>query len=113
MPVIVDIDDTLLRRGIYPIQKTINYVKSLNTAVHIVTGRMEVQRKTTEAALRKAGVSYVGLHMNPYSTKDSNRFKSEMAKKLASKVDLAIDNDAGARKVYEDAGIKTLDPASL
>lgn len=113
MSVIVDIDDTLLRRGIYPIQKTIDYVKSLPGTVYIVTGRMEVQRKATETALRKAGVVYSRMYMNSYSTKESNRHKADIAKKLADKVSLAIDNDAGARKVYEDAGIKTLDPASL
>jgi hypothetical protein len=73
---------------------------------------MESQRRATETALRKAGIRYSHLYMNPYSTRDSNKFKAEMAHKLRG-VTLAIDNDAGARKVYEDAGIKTLDPASI
>jgi hypothetical protein len=82
MSVILDIDDTVLRRGIYPIKKTIDYVNSLHTTVYMVTGRMETQRRATESALRKAGVRYAALYMNPYSTKDSNKFKAEMAQKL-------------------------------
>lgn len=112
MSVILDIDDTIVRKGIYPIQKTIDYVNGLGTTIYVVTGRMETQRKATETLLRKIGVRYSSLSMNPYSTKDSNKFKGEMAHRLKG-VTLAIDNDAGARKVYEDAGIKTLDPASI
>jgi len=37
--IICDIDNTLLRNGTQPIQKTIDYIKSLKTRIIIVTGR--------------------------------------------------------------------------
>lgn len=113
MATIVDIDDTLLRNGTQPIKRTIDYINSLPGAIYIVTGRPESQRDRTVAALHAAGVKYSRLIMNPYGTKDSNRHKGEVARRLRSKVDLAIDNDAGARAAYAREGIKTKNPATL
>lgn len=112
MSIIVDIDDTLLRNGIYPIQRTIDYIKTLPGAKIIVTGRPESQRAATVKALRNAGVKYSRLIMNPYGTKDSNKHKAEVAARLKG-VTLAIDNDAGARAAYSKAGIKTMNPSSI
>ena len=113
MATIVDIDDTLLRNGKYPIQRTIDYVNSLPGSIIIVTGRPNSQRSETVKALRAAGVKYSRLIMNPYGTKDSNKHKAEVAQKLKSTVTLAIDNDSGARSAYRNAGIATKDPATL
>lgn len=113
MATIVDIDDTLLRYGTQPIRKTIDYVNSLSGAIYIVTGRPESQRNATIKALRAAGVKFSRLIMNPYGTKDSNKFKGEVAQRLKGSVKLAIDNDVGARAAYAKAGIKTMDPATL
>ena len=112
MSIIVDIDDTLLRNGIYPITKTIEYVNSLPGQKIIVTGRPKSTRQETVKALRNAGVKYSRLIMNPYGTKDSNKHKAEVAARLKG-VTLAIDNDSGARAAYSKAGIKTMDPAHL
>ena len=112
MSVIVDIDDTLLRNGVYPIQRNVDYINSLPGSKIIVTGRPESTRARTVKALRDAGVKYSRLIMNPYGTKDSNKHKSEVAQKLKG-VTLAIDNDAGARAAYSKAGIKTMDPSSI
>lgn len=113
MATIVDIDDTLLRNGTQPIRRTIDYINSLPGAIYIVTGRPESQRDRTVAALHAAGVKYSRLIMNPYGTKESNKHKGEVARSLRSKVDLAIDNDAGARAAYAREGIKTKNPATL
>ena len=112
MAIIVDIDDTLLRNGIYPIQRTIDYIKTLPGSKIIVTGRPESQRAETVRALRNAGVRYSRLIMNPYSTRESNKHKAEVARRLKG-ITLAIDNDEGARAAYSRAGIKTMDPASI
>jgi hypothetical protein len=112
MAIIVDIDDTLLRNGIYPIQRTIDYIKTLPGAKIIVTGRPESQRSETVRALRNAGIRYSRLIMNPYSTRESNKHKAEVAQRLKG-ITLAIDNDAGARAAYSRAGIKTMNPASI
>ena len=113
MATIVDIDDTLLRYGTQPIKRVIEYVNSLPGAIYIVTGRPESTRRDTIKALRAAGVKYSRLFMNPYSTRESNKHKAEIARRLKGSVNLAIDNDAGARAAYSREGIKTKDPATL
>lgn len=113
MATIVDIDDTLLRNGTQPIQRVIDYVNSLPGSIIIVTGRPNSTRSATVKALRAAGVKYSRLIMNPYSTRESNKHKAEVAQKLKSTVTLAIDNDSGARSAYRNAGIPTKNPSSL
>jgi hypothetical protein len=107
--IICDIDDTILRAGQYPIRKTIDYVNSLKTRVIIVTGRERKDRAETEAILKKIGIKYNSLLMNPYSYRDSNKWKREAAHKLHDAT-LAIDDNAGARKAYEAEGIKAIHP---
>ena len=107
--IICDIDDTILRAGKYPIKKTIDYVNSLKTRVVIVTGRERSQRAETEAILKKIGIKYSSLLMNPYSYKMSNQWKREAANKLHDAT-LAIDDNAGARKAYAAEGIKAIHP---
>jgi hydroxymethylpyrimidine pyrophosphatase-like HAD family hydrolase len=107
--IICDIDDTLLRNGTQPIQKTIDYVNSLNTKVIIVTGRERSQRAETLKALADAGVKHGSVLMNPYSYKQSNKWKAECAEKLHDAT-LAIDDNAGARSAYKKAGIKAIHP---
>jgi len=110
---IVDIDDTLLRNGNQPIQRVIDYVNALPGSVIIVTGRNKSQRKETVAALRRAGVKYSRLIMNPGSSAETAKFKYEVGRKLRSQVNLAIDNNATMRAAYSRAGIPTKDPAYL
>ena len=115
--IIVDIDDTLLRNGVQPIRSTINWVNSRarDYRIIIVTGRPESQRDRTIAALKRAGVRYNRLIMNPGSTSESNKYKGETAKRIKSqeRVVLAIDNSEGARNAYSNAGIRTVNPSSL
>ena len=111
MATIVDIDDTLLRNGTQPIQRTINYLKTLKGRIYIVTGRNPKQKAETVRALRSAGVRYSRLYMNPGPLSD-NEFKYETAKRLKD-VTLAIENNPDARAGYRRAGLKTLDPATL
>jgi hydroxymethylpyrimidine pyrophosphatase-like HAD family hydrolase len=113
MTTIVDIDDTLLRNGTQPIQRVIDYVNALPGIKIIVTGRNKSQRSETVRALHAAGVKYSRLIMNPGSYKDSHKFKEEVGAKLASRVTLAIENNADARAAYAKSGIKTLDPADI
>ena len=113
MSTIVDIDDTLLRNGTQPIQRVIDYVNALPGSLIIVTGRNESQRKETVAALRRAGVKYSRLIMNPGSSSETAKYKYEVGKKLRSQVSLAIDNNATMRAAYAKAGIPTKDPAHL
>jgi ribonucleotide monophosphatase NagD (HAD superfamily) len=110
---IVDIDGTLLRNGTQPIQKVIDYVNALPGSVIIVTGRNKSQRKETVSALRKAGVKYSRLIMNPGSSAETADYKYKVGIKLKGSVDLAIDNNPTMRAAYAKAGIKTMDPAKI
>jgi hydroxymethylpyrimidine pyrophosphatase-like HAD family hydrolase len=113
MATIVDIDDTLLRNGTQPIQRTIEYIKTLKGPIYIVTGRSPKQRTETVRALRAAGVRYSALYMNPGPMSD-NEYKGEMGKKLKARgVTLAIENNPDARAAYNRAGLETKDPAKL
>lgn len=113
MATIVDIDDTLLRNGTQPIQRTIEYIKTLKGPIYIVTGRSPKQRSETVRALRSAGVRYSALYMNPGPMSD-NEYKGEMGKKLKARgVTLAIENNPDARAAYNRAGLETKDPATL
>ncbi len=113
MATIVDIDGTLLMAGNHPNQKVIDYVNALPGDVIIVTGRHVTERKDTLEALRRAGVKFSRLIMNPGSTADTAEFKYKTAMKLKGSVNLAIDNNPTMREAYAKAGIKTKDPANL
>ena len=118
MAIICDIDDTLLRNGTQPIERTIAYVNDQHsrTSVILVTGRPESQRVATVKALKAAGVKCNRLIMNPGSTANSNTYKYETALRLKNSINItmAIDNDEGARRAYRRAGIKNvINPSSL
>ena len=113
MSTICDIDGTLLRNGTQPIQKVIDYVNALPGSLIIVTGRNSSQRKETTAALRKAGVKYSRLIMNPGSSAETADFKYKVGMRLKGSVNLAIDNNPTMRAAYAKAGIATKDPAKL
>lgn len=115
--IICDIDDTLLRNGTQPMQSTIDWINShASYTVALVTGRPRSTRAKTMQALRNAGVKYDSLYMNPYSTRDSAKWKYEKGLALNNRgnVVLAIDNDDAARAAYRRAGInKVVSPGSL
>lgn len=115
--IIVDIDDTLLRNGVQPIRSTIDWIneRARDYTIIVVTGRPESTRDRAVRALKDAGVRYNRLVMNTGSTRQSNQFKAEAAKRIKSqtRVAIAIDNDEGARSAYRNAGIKTASPSSL
>jgi hydroxymethylpyrimidine pyrophosphatase-like HAD family hydrolase len=115
--IIVDIDDTLLRNGVQPMRSTIDWIneRAKDYTIIIVTGRPESTRDRTVRALKDAGVRYNRLVMNTGSTRQSNEFKAQAAKRIKSqiRVVIAIDNDEGARTAYRNAGIKTASPSSL
>lgn len=115
--IICDIDDTLLRNGVQPIKKTIDWINERykNYNIIIITGRPSSQRRETVSALKRVGVKYNRLIMNPGSTSSSTKFKGETARKLKSEINivLAVENNESARAAYRRAGIKSVHPSSL
>lgn len=114
MAVIVDIDGTLLRNGIYPIKRMVDWVNSQDT-VYIVTARPEAARQSTERALKNAGIKYNRLLMNSVGRSHTDGLESKKinGKKLKSQVSYAVDNDADARAAYESVGISTKSPGDV
>jgi len=112
--VICDIDDTLIHAG-KRIDKTYNYVESLDVDVLLVTGRPESTRDATTKQLESLDISYNRLYMNPGSSANSNAFKKAKAEELLKTYDIveAIENNPDARRGYSDLGISTKDPAKL
>lgn len=112
--VIVDIDNTILRNGIYPIKKVIDYVNELSkkNKIYIITGRPESKRKDTAEALKKAGVKYNKLMMNGLgdSPKEQNESKIKHAQNIKEKILFAIDDKQSMRNEYKKSGIKTKTP---
>ena len=112
MAVIIDIDGTLLRAGTAPIKSMVEWANKQDT-VYIITARPESARASTTEALRRAGVQYNRLLMNSVGRSHVEGLESKRrhAQSLKGKVSLAVDNDADARRVYEEVGIKTSSPS--
>ena len=112
--VISDIDDTLIHAG-KRIDKTDNYLESLDVDILLVTGRPESTRDETVKQLSDLDISYNRLFMNDGSSAQSNAFKKAKAEELLKTYDivLAVENNPDARRGYADLGIPTKDPAKL
>lgn len=112
--VIVDIDNTILRSGIYPIKKMIDYVNELSkeNKIYIITGRPESSRDDTVKSLKKAGVKYNRLMMNNMGggPKDQNESKKRHAESIKENILFAIDDNPKMRNAYKQIGIKTKSP---
>ena len=113
--VIVDIDNTIIRNGIYPIKKMVDYVNELSKTnkIYIITGRPESDRKDTEETLKKSGIKYNRLMMNNIggSPKDQLESKRKHAESIKDNIFLAIDDNPKARNVYRKLGITTKSPS--
>lgn len=112
--VIVDIDNTILRNGIYPIKKMIDYVNELSkeNKIYLITGRPEKDRSDTVESLKKAGLKYNRLMMNNIGggPKDQNESKKKHAQSIKDKILFAIDDNPKMRTEYNKIGIKTKSP---
>lgn len=112
--VIVDIDNTVLRNGIYPIKKMIDYVNELSkeNKIYLITGRPEKDRSDTVESLKKAGLKYNRLMMNNIGggPKDQNESKKKHAQSIKDKILFAIDDNPKMRTEYNKIGIKTKSP---
>jgi archaellum biogenesis ATPase FlaH len=112
--IIVDIDNTILRNGIYPIKKMIDYVNELSkeNKIYLITGRPEKDRSDTVESLKKAGLKYNRLMMNNIGggPKDQNESKKKHAQSIKDKILFAIDDNPKMRTEYNKIGIKTKSP---
>lgn len=112
--VIVDIDNTIIRNGIYPIKKMVDYVNELSKTnkIYIITGRPESDRKDTEETLKKSGIKYNRLMMNNVGGSPENQIESKVkhAQNIKEKVLFAIDDNPKMRNAYRKIGISSKSP---
>ena len=113
--VITDIDGTIFLDG-ETNRNLLRYLDSFpDTAINVVTGRLEEDRERTTKELSDAGVRFDKLIMRPDQVLTSNEFKGVTAKELLKtyNVMVAIDNDSGARSAYRAAGITAIAPEDV
>lgn len=112
--IIVDIDNTIIRNGIYPIKKMVDYVNKLakENKIYIITGRPESDRKDTEETLKKAGIKYNRLMMNNIGGSPEKQIESKLkhAKNIDEKILFAIDDNQKMRNAYRKIGISSKSP---
>jgi HK97 family phage prohead protease len=112
--IVSDVDDTILRNGREPIDKTIAFLNNSDVPVVIVTGRTEDERDETAAQLEAAGVEYAMLMTNNTDAGTLDYKRSTMRSLLEKfEVVLAVDNDADVRAAYADLGVEAVDPTDL
>jgi len=112
--IVSDVDDTILRNGREPIDKTIAFLNNSDVPVVIVTGRTEDERDETAAQLEAAGVEYAMLMTNNTDAGTLDYKRSTMRSLLDQfDVVLAVENDADVRAAYTDLGVEAVDPTNL
>lgn len=117
--VICDIDDTLLMDK----TKESKWAKKImsqipaGVAIALVTSRSDTVYTETKAALDKAHIKYDQLFFHLKGTEKpsqtARKWKVSVVRRLENSgfnVVVAIDNDAGARIAYGEAGIETTAP---
>jgi hypothetical protein len=109
MTAIFDIDGTLVIKGVRPNEPIVALCNSRPDSV-IITGRLEDTRAETTALLHKLGIRYRSLLMNTLGSSMDKQLlsKRQNATRLANQgpIDLAIDDNAIARSIYTDLGVK-------
>lgn len=117
--IIVDVDNTLVK-GNKPVQKTIDYINKKwdNHRIIVVSGRPKSRTEETKRELDRAGVRWDEIYLSdfPIGPNSSRAFKEYKAKELQKqgvKITQAIDDDSEARRLYTQAGIKSMSPSSF
>lgn len=112
--IISDIDGTLIAGGRL-IQKTYDYIKTLEGKLFVVTGRPESDRSKTVTQLHNLGVRYSRLIMNSDSTATSPEYKKATAERLLKTYNVvaAIENNPTALGYYRQLGIHGVNPSTI
>jgi hypothetical protein len=103
--VIVDIDGTLVANDGTPRPTVIEYVKSLNKPIFIVSGRNITARVATKELIDSLGLDYEAIYLNDRNSTLSH--KKATASRLIGMygIDAAIENDTTTRAIYAELGI--------
>lgn len=117
--IIVDIDDTLIKPNGDPIKSVVSYInqKYDSYRIVVVTARYKDRRDETKKQLDDLGIKYDDLNLNDIgkSIGEGFSFKKKEAERLLKSYNVveAIDNSNRVRDIYNNLGIKTINPTSL
>jgi hypothetical protein len=111
MAILVDINGTVASEG-KPITKTIDYLKTLSEDVYFISGSHEPLRKGYEALLKRLGLVYVDIILNPIDDNKDYQFKLSMAQTIPN-LTLAIDNNPKVLSLYRSVGIVAISPNDI
>ena len=111
MSILVDINGTIINEG-KPIQKTIDYLKTVTEDIYIISGSHISKKPEYEALLSRLGITYIDIILNPVDQDTDKTFKIEMSKTIPN-LTLAIDNNSKIIKAYKAIGIKAIFPKDI
>jgi hypothetical protein len=106
MSILVDLNGTIASEG-KPIQKTVEYLKTVTEDIYIVSGSFISKKKEYESLLSRLGISYVDLILNPIDQDTDISFKVSVAQTIPN-LTLAIDNNIKILSAYRAVGINAL-----
>jgi soluble P-type ATPase len=111
MSILVDLNGTIAREG-KPIQKTIDYLKTVTEDIYIVSGSTISKEQEYANLLAQFGISYVKIILNPINQDTDVSFKVSVAKTIPN-LTLAIDNNVKIINAYREAGINVIHPNDI
>jgi CO dehydrogenase nickel-insertion accessory protein CooC1 len=111
MSILVDLNGTIAKEG-KPIQKTIDYLKTVTEDIYIISGSTISKKQEYEALLEGLGIKYVNLILNPINQNTDVSFKVSMAQTIPN-LTLAIDNNKKILSAYKAIGINAIDVDDL
>jgi Glu-tRNA(Gln) amidotransferase subunit E-like FAD-binding protein len=111
MSILVDLNGTIASEG-KPIQKTVDYLKTVTEDIYIISGSFISKKKEYQVLLDRLGIPYVDIILNPIDQDKDISFKVNMAQTIPN-LTLAIDNNKKVIAAYRAIGINTIDVKDL
>ena len=111
MAILIDINGTLASEG-KPIQEVVDYVKTLKDDIYLISGSHVAKKKDYEKLMKRLGISYVDIILNPLEENTDITFKGRMAQTIPN-LTLAIDNNKKILAMYASIGINAVHPGDL
>ena len=111
MSILVDLNGTIAYEG-KPIQKTIDYLKTVTEDIYIISGSFISKKPEYQALLEGLGIKYVDIILNPIDQDKDISFKTTMAQTIPN-LTLAIDNNKKVIAAYRAIGINAINVIDL
>jgi len=111
MSILVDLNGTIAYEG-KPIQKTIDYLKTVTEDIYIISGSFISKKPEYQALLEGLGIKYVDIILNPIDQDKDISFKTTMAQTIPN-LTLAIDNNKKVLAAYRVIGINAINVIDL